>query len=401
MKGLSFAGKRVLVRVDFNVPLSTTNEITDDNRIKASLPTLRHILAEGGSLILCSHLGRPQQEKTPQGELDIARFTLRHIQGYLENALGRKVRFVNDCIGKEAQSCCRNLAPGDVILLENTRFHKGEEKGDDSMARELASLADIYINDAFGSAHRAHVSTTGVAHYFSPESRGFGFLMDAEVANANRLLSNTEKPFAAIIGGAKVSDKLLLLDRMLELVDMLLIGGGMAFTFIRARGGHIGGSLVEPERLELAAALLDRAARKGVMVLLPVDVLAADRFANDAITRTVPAHEIPDSWLGLDIGPQSAKLFREALGSVRTILWNGPMGVFEMPAFATGTLAVAQAVADATRKGAFSLVGGGDSVAAVTQAGLVDAVSYVSTGGGALLEMLEGKVLPGVKAILD
>jgi phosphoglycerate kinase len=399
MENIEFNGKKVLVRVDYNVPLSSSFEITDDNRIKASLPTLNYILAHGGALILCSHLGRPQQKKLENGSINVLKFTLKHLVPFLEDQLQRPVKFVEDCIGTEASNAANALKPGEVILLENTRFHVGEEKGDKEMAEKLASLADIYINDAFGTAHRAHASTTLVAHYFTPDAKGFGFLMKAEIENAKHILETPEKPFTAIIGGAKVSDKMLLLDKMLDQVDNLIIGGGMAFTFIKAKGGQIGNSLVELDRIPLALQLMEKAKTKGVNLILPVDVVAADKFANDAATMEVSSDDIPMDWLGLDIGPKAVKSFLSTIKNSKTILWNGPMGVFEMSSFAKGTLAIAESVAAATQQGAYSLVGGGDSVAAITQVGLADAVSYVSTGGGALLEMLEGKILPGVKAI--
>ena len=401
MENIDFNNKKVLVRVDFNVPLSGTFQITDDNRIKASLPTLNYILAHGGALILCSHLGRPQQKKLENGELNVTKFTLNNLTAYLSSTLNRPVTFISDCIGSEAVNACSVLRPGEVILLENTRFYPGEEKGDKEMAGILASLADVYINDAFGTAHRAHASTTLVANFFTAENKGFGFLMKAEIENARHIIESPEKPFTAIIGGAKVSDKMLLLDKMLDQVDNLIIGGGMAFTFIKAKGGQIGNSLVELDRLDLALQLMEKAKSKGVNLLLPVDVIAANAFGNDAETMFVSSDDIPEGWLGLDIGPKAVEAFVSTIKLAKTILWNGPMGVFEMPSFAKGTLAIAESVAEATQNGAYSLVGGGDSVAAVTQVGLSDAVSYVSTGGGALLEMLEGKVLPGVKAISE
>jgi phosphoglycerate kinase len=333
--------------------------------------------------------------------LNVTKFTLNNLTAYLSSTLNRPVTFISDCIGSEAVNACSVLRPGEVILLENTRFYPGEEKGDKEMAGILASLADVYINDAFGTAHRAHASTTLVANFFTAENKGFGFLMKAEIENARHIIESPEKPFTAIIGGAKVSDKMLLLDKMLDQVDNLIIGGGMAFTFIKAKGGQIGNSLVELDRLDLALQLMEKAKSKGVNLLLPVDVIAANTFSNDAEKIEVSSDNIPDGWLGLDIGPKAVETFVSTIKSAKTILWNGPMGVFEMPSFAKGTLAIAESVAEATQNGAYSLVGGGDSVAAVTQVGLSDAVSYVSTGGGALLEMLEGKVLPGVKAISE
>ncbi|MFN6073752.1 MAG: phosphoglycerate kinase, partial [Bacteroidota bacterium] len=334
-------------------------------------------------------------------DLNVTKFTLNHLTAYLSATLNRPVTFISDCIGSEAVNACNSLKPGEVILLENTRFYPGEEKGDKEMAGILASLADIYINDAFGTAHRAHASTTLVANFFTAGNKGFGFLMKAEIENARHIIESPEKPFTAIIGGAKVSDKMLLLDKMLDQVDNLIIGGGMAFTFIKAKGGQIGNSLVELDRLDLALQLMEKAKSKGVNLLLPVDVIAANTFSNDAEKIEVSSDNIPEGWLGLDIGPKAVNAFVSTIKSAKTILWNGPMGVFEMPSFAKGTLAIAESVAEATQNGAYSLVGGGDSVAAVTQVGLSDSVSYVSTGGGALLEMLEGKVLPGVKAISE
>lgn len=401
MKNLSFHGKKVLVRVDFNVPLDANHRITDDTRMRAALPTIRMILDQGGAVILMSHLGRPLKKKRPDGTLDVEAFTLRHLVEHLKEITHASVHFADDCIGTTAASAAQALLPGDILLLENTRFHEGEEKGDPAMAKALASLGDIYINDAFGTAHRAHASTAIMASYFPPENRAFGLLMDAELANAARTMDHPERPLVAIVGGAKVSDKILLLENLLEKVDGLIVGGGMAYTFIKAQGGSIGQSLVEDDRLDLARQLIEKARAKHVRFLLPPDSLIADRFAPDAETRIVPTAEIPDGWMGLDIGPEAIASFRAMILEARTILWNGPMGVFEMPAFATGTLQVAQALAEATAGGAFSLVGGGDSVTAVNQMGLADQVSFVSTGGGAMLELLEGKTLPGVAAIRD
>jgi len=396
---LDFTGKKALVRVDFNVPLNAEHQVTDDNRIRAALPTIRHILDGGGAAILMSHLGRPQKKRKEDGSLDREKFSLRYVVEPLSERLGMPVQFAASTVGEEAQEKARALKPGEVLLLENTRFQAGEEKGDPDFARQLAELGDVYVNDAFGSAHRAHASTTVVAQYFEPGQRDFGFLMKSELENAQKLLQDPSRPFIAIIGGAKVSDKIQLLDSLLQQVDHLVIGGGMAYTFLKAQGGEVGQSLVEEDKLDLARQLLEQARQKGVSVHLPEDSIIADAFSNEAEHRQADSKSIPEGWMGLDIGEQARKAFREAILQGRRILWNGPMGVFEMPNYAEGTKAVAQAVADATEKGAFSLVGGGDSVAAVGQMGLADAISYVSTGGGAMLELLEGKTLPGVAAL--
>ena len=399
MKNLSFAGKKVLVRVDFNVPMDADFQITDDTRMRAALPTIIHILNDGGAVILMSHLGRPLKKRLPDGSIDRNTFTLRHLVNQLSELTGTEVKFSSDCVGDEARSMADQLVPGEVLLLENTRFHEGEEKGDSIMAKQLAELGDIYINDAFGTAHRAHASTAIIAQYFTPEHRAFGFLMDAELSNAARTMDHPERPLVAIVGGAKVSDKILLLDNLLDKVNGLIIGGGMAYTFIQAQGGEIGNSLVETDRLDLARELIGKAKRQHVELLLPVDSVIANTFSNDADTQVVPSAEIPPGWMGLDIGPEARSSFIELILRAKTILWNGPMGVFEMPAFANGTLQVARALAQATKDGAFTLVGGGDSVTAINQMGLAEDVSFVSTGGGAMLELLEGKVLPGVAAI--
>ncbi len=396
---LDFKGKKTLVRVDFNVPLDKNYVITDDTRMRAAVPTINHILDQGGAVILMSHFDRPLKELLPDGSINVERFTLRHLVGHLSDLLNRPVSFCAETVGPEAEKAAASLQPGEVLLMENTRFYKGEEKGDESLARQMAALADLYVNDAFGSAHRAHASTATVAQFFSPDKRAFGFLMKAEVENANRVVNHPERPLAAIVGGAKVSDKILLLERLIDLCDTLIIGGGMAYTFIKAGGGKIGKSLVEEDKLELARMLVGKAASKGVQLLLPVDSFIADSFSNEAGRRSCSSNDIPDGWMGLDIGAQAQAEFAEACKACKTILWNGPMGVFEFPNFAGGTKAVAEAVAAATAGGAFSLVGGGDSVAAVNQLGLNDDVSYVSTGGGAMLEFLEGKTLPGVAAI--
>lgn len=396
---LDFKGKKALVRVDFNVPLDKQYQITDDTRIREALPTLRHILEQGGAVILMSHLGRPMEKLQPDGSINREKFTLRHLIPYLEKTLDTKVQFAEDL--DRADQMAADLKPGDVLLLENTRFQAEEEDGDPGFAKRLAELGDVYVNDAFGTAHRAHASTTVIAHSFPKEAKTFGFLMEREIENASRVLNNPERPLTAITGGAKVSDKMLLLERFLDYADTIIIGGGMAYTFFKAGGGSIGNSLLEEDRLDTAREFLAKADAKRVRVLLPVDSVIADKFAADAHTQTVPSDQIPDGWMGLDIGMHAVDAFRAAILSSKTIIWNGPMGVFEMPAFANGTRSIAEAVADATKHGAFSLVGGGDSVAAITQLGLNDDVSFVSTGGGAMLEFLEGKELPGIKAIRE
>jgi phosphoglycerate kinase len=388
---LNFAGKKALIRVDFNVPLDKDYKITDDNRITAALPTLKKILADGGSLILMSHLGRPKEGPTEK-------YSLKHIIPHLSELLGKEVQFADDCIGQQATDKAAALKDGEVLLLENLRFYKEEEKGDKDFAEKLAKLGDVYVNDAFGTAHRAHASTAVIAQFF-PDAKYFGYLMGAELKNAEKVLDGAAKPFTAIMGGAKVSDKLLLIENMLDKVDNLIIGGGMAYTFAKAQGGNIGKSLVEEDKQELALQLIQKAKEKGVNLLLPTDSIIADAFANEANTNTAPNKDIKEGWMGLDIGPDSIKAFTEVIEGSKTILWNGPMGVFEMEKFEQGTKAVAEAVVKATQNGAFSLIGGGDSAAAVSKFGLNDEVSYVSTGGGALLEYMEGKELPGVKAI--
>lgn len=398
LKQLDLNGKKVLIRVDFNVPLDKAYNITDDTRIRAALPTLNYILDKGASIILMSHLGRPEKLKA-DGTVDVEKFTLRHIVNYLSELLGRPVKFSEDIVGEQAQELAANLKPGEVLLLENTRFDKGESKGSEELAKKMAALGDVYVNDAFGTAHRAHASTTTVAQFFDDNHRAFGFLMQQEVENANRVLNNPERPLTAIIGGAKVSDKILLLERLIDFVDNLLIGGAMAYTFMKARGGETGKSLVEEDKVDLAEKLVAKAKEKGVTLLLPEDSVIATDFSNDAQRDTAPSDAIPAGWMGLDIGEKARAKFSEIIKNSKTILWNGPMGVFEMENFAKGTKTIAEAVAKATANGSFSLVGGGDSVAAVNQMGLADEVSYVSTGGGAMLEFLEGKELPGVKAI--
>lgn len=389
----NFKGRKALVRVDFNVPLNDKYEITDDTRMRAAVPTIKKILNDGGAVILMSHLGRPKDGPTEK-------YSLKHIVYHLVKLLeGTTVKFAEDCIGPVAEQAASNLQMGEVLLLENLRFHKQEEKGDEAFAQQLAKLGDVYVNDAFGTAHRAHASTAVIAKFFPAEGRTFGFLMEAEVSNAEKVLNQAEAPFTAILGGAKVSDKILIIENLMEKANNIIIGGGMAYTFLKAQGKEIGNSLVENEKLDLALELLAKAKAKGVNLLLPVDSVAADKFAADANTQVVSNDNIPAGWMGLDIGEKSVQLFGEVISQSKTILWNGPMGVFEMQAFQGGTKAVADAIVKATEKGAFSLVGGGDSVAAVNQFGLAEKVSYVSTGGGAMLEFFEGKELPGIAAV--
>ena len=389
---ISLAGETVLVRVDFNVPLNADFQITDDSRMRAALPTLNKILSDGGSVIIMSHLGRPKT-----GPED--KFSLRHIQSHLAELLARPVQFAPDCIGEEAKQMAANLKAGEVLLLENLRFYKEEEKGEEAFSVALASLGSFYVNDAFGTAHRAHASTAVMAAHF-PGKKAFGYLMAKEVANAQKVMDSPARPLTAIVGGAKVSDKILIVENLMKVADHILIGGGMAYTFFKAQGGEIGNSLCEDDRLETCREILARAAESGVQIHLPVDSVLADKFAADAATQVAPSGSVPAGWMGLDIGPEAHKHFASILAASKTILWNGPMGVFEMKAFESGTKAVADAVAAATQNGAFSLIGGGDSAAAVYQFGYQDQVSYVSTGGGALLEFFEGKTLPGIAAVL-
>ncbi|OCX51490.1 phosphoglycerate kinase [Mucilaginibacter sp. PPCGB 2223] len=388
---IKFAGKKALIRVDFNVPLDENFNITDDNRMTAALPTINKILKDGGSVILMSHLGRPKDGPTDK-------YSLRHVVKHLSDLLGQQVEFADDCIGEQAIEKAKALQPGEVLLLENLRFYKEEEKGDVAFAEKLSKLGDVYVNDAFGTAHRAHASTAVIAQFF-PDAKYFGYLMAAELDNAEKVLNGAAKPFTAIMGGSKVSDKILLIERLLDKVDNLIIGGGMAYTFAKADGGTIGKSLVELDKLDLATSIVQKAKEKGVKLYLPTDTVIADAFANDANKEVAPTKAIKDDWMGLDIGPETARAFSKVVEESKTILWNGPMGVFEMESFLVGTKAIADAVVKATEAGAFSLIGGGDSAAAVAKFGLTDEVSYVSTGGGALLEYMEGKELPGVKAI--
>lgn len=388
---IDFGNKKAIIRVDFNVPLNEEFQVTDTTRIEAAKPTIIEVLERGGSCILMSHLGRP---KGRQEE-----FSLRHIVDKTSEILGVNVKFAEDCIGEPAETAAAELKPGEILLLENLRFHDQEKAGDAEFAKALASLGDVYVNDAFGTAHRAHASTAVIAQYF-PEDKCFGHLLAKEIESVDKVLNNSEKPVTAILGGAKVSSKITIIENILDKVDHLIIGGGMTFTFVKAQGGSIGDSLVEDDKMELALEILKQAQEKGVQVHLPSDVLAANGFANDAETQVCQINQIPDNWMGLDAGPATREAFAAVVAASKTILWNGPVGVFEMETFANGTISLGQAIVSATENGAFSLVGGGDSVAAAKQFGLASGMSYVSTGGGAMLEMLEGKTLPGVAAIL-
>ena len=387
-----FKDKKALIRVDFNVPLDDQFNVTDATRIEAAKPTIDKILADGGSVILMSHLGRP---KGVQKE-----FSLQHIVSKVSEILGVSVQFVNDCIGENAVKAASNLKAGEILLLENLRFHKEEESGDVVFSEKLSKLADIYVNDAFGTAHRAHASTTIVALFFE-NRKCFGLLLAKEIESLNKVLQNSQKPVTAVLGGSKVSSKITVIENILDKVDHMIIGGGMTFTFVKALGGTIGNSICEDDKLELALEILKLAKEKNVQIHLPVDVIAASAFANDAETKIVDVNNIPDGWQGLDAGPKSLENFKKVILESKTILWNGPLGVFEMPNFANGTIQLGNFIVEATQNGAFSLVGGGDSVAAVKQFDLEDKMSYVSTGGGAMLEMLEGKVLPGIAAIIS
>ncbi|MDW3209906.1 MAG: phosphoglycerate kinase [Reichenbachiella sp.] len=388
----NFEGKKALVRVDFNVPLNAEFEITDDTRIKAATPTIKKILADGGSAILMSHLGRPKDGPEEK-------FSLKHLVSTLSERFGTTVKFAEDCVGQDAVDLAAGLQAGEVLLLNNLRFYKEETKGDEAFAEKLSKLGDVYVNDAFGTAHRAHASTTIVAKFFT--DKVCGYVMQAELDNAEKVLNNPDRPFTAIMGGAKVSDKILIIEKLLDKVDNLIIGGGMSYTFTKAKGGQIGNSLCEDDKLELTKELEAKAKEKGVNLYLPVDNKIADDFNNDAKSEFVDADKIPDGWMGLDIGPETVKIFSEVVANSKTVLWNGPMGVFEFPNFATGTESIAEAVVIATENDGFSLIGGGDSASAINNLGYGDKVSYVSTGGGALLEYMEGKVLPGVAALQD
>lgn len=392
LQDFNFNAKKAIIRVDFNVPLDENFNVTDANRIEAAKPTIDTVLADGGSVILMSHLGRPK------GKED--KYSLRHIVAKVAEVLGVNVQFASDCRGEIATNAAKNLKSGEVLLLENLRFYKEEEAGDKSFAKELASLGDIYVNDAFGTAHRAHASTTIIAEFF-PNHKCFGLLLAKEIESLNRVLTNSVKPVTAVLGGSKVSSKITVIENILDKVDHMIIGGGMTFTFIKALGGKIGASICEDDKQDLALEILHLAKLKNVHIHIPVDVVAADSFSNDANTQIVDVREIPDGWQGLDAGPKSLANFREVIMNSKTILWNGPLGVFEMENFAQGTIELGNYIAESTANGAFSLVGGGDSVAAVKQFGLEEKMSYVSTGGGAMLEMLEGRVLPGIAAILS
>jgi phosphoglycerate kinase len=392
LNDINFKNKKALIRVDFNVPLNEHFEVTDDTRIVSAKPTVTKILEDGGSCILMSHLGRP---KGVQDE-----FSLLHIVSKVEDVLGVEIKFVNNCVGAEVEEIAKNLQPGEILLLENLRFHKEEEQGDVNFAKQLSNLGDVYVNDAFGTAHRAHASTTIIAQFF-PDRKCFGYLMAQEIESIDKVMKKGEKPVLAILGGAKVSSKITIIENILGKVDHLIIGGGMTFTFVKAQGGHIGNSICEDDKMDLALSILEQAKQKHVQIHLPVDVVAADAFSNDAKTQIMDVYRIADGWQGLDAGPKSLENFHKIVAQCKTILWNGPLGVFEMGNFAKGTIALGNFIAEATKNGAFSLVGGGDSVAAVKEFGFEDKVSYVSTGGGAMLESLEGKTLPGIAAILD
>ncbi|CAI2765991.1 phosphoglycerate kinase [Flavobacterium collinsii] len=392
LNDFDFKNKKAIIRVDFNVPLDENFNVTDATRIEAAKPTIDAILAQGGSVILMSHLGRPKGAEE--------KYSLKHILKTASEILGVQVKFAEDCVGEAAKSAAANLQQGEVLLLENLRFHAEEEAGDVAFAKELASLGDIYVNDAFGTAHRAHASTTIIAQFF-PTEKCFGTLLAKEIESLNKVLKNSEKPVTAVLGGSKVSSKITVIENILDKVDHMIIGGGMTFTFVKALGGKIGESICEDDKQELALEILRLAKEKGVQIHIPVDVIAADDFSNTANTQVVDVNAIPDGWQGLDAGPKSLENFKKVILESKTILWNGPLGVFELESFAKGTIALGDYIAEATENGAFSLVGGGDSVAAVKQFGFEDKMSYVSTGGGAMLEMLEGKILPGIAAILD
>lgn len=392
LSNINFSHKKALIRVDFNVPLDENFQVTDTTRIEAAKPTIDYILANGGSVILMSHLGRPKGVQTE--------FSLQHIVAAVSSILGVPVQFVSDCIGTTAENAAKNLQKGEVLLLENLRFYKEEEAGDVAFAQKLASLGDIYVNDAFGTAHRAHASTTIIAQFF-PENKCFGTLLAKEIESIHRVLQSSVKPVTAVLGGSKVSSKITVIENILDKIDHMIIGGGMTFTFIKALGGSIGNSICEDDKLDLALEIMAKAKEKNVQIHLPVDVVAANAFSNDAATQIIEVNSIPEGWQGLDAGPKSLEAIKEVILSSKTILWNGPLGVFEMSSFANGTIQLGNFIAEATQNGAFSLVGGGDSVAAVKQFGLEPKMSYVSTGGGAMLEMLEGKDLPGIAAILN
>ncbi|MUH35144.1 phosphoglycerate kinase [Zobellia amurskyensis] len=392
LNDFNFENKKALIRVDFNVPLDEDFKVTDANRIEAAKPTIIKVLEDGGSAVLMSHLGRPKGQKNPD-------LSLEHICSKVSEVIGVTVKFVSDCVGDVAEKAVAELQPGEILLLENLRFHAEEEKGDEGFAEKLSKLGDIYVNDAFGTAHRAHASTTIVAKFFT-DKKCFGFLLAKEIEAIEKVMRTGEKPVLAILGGAKVSSKITIIENILDKVDHLIIGGGMTYTFVKAQGGQVGDSICEDDKMDLAMEILKQAKEKNVEVHIPVDVLAADDFSNDAKTQVVDVTKIPDGWQGLDAGPKTLEIFKEVILKSKTILWNGPIGVFEMESFAKGTIALGNYIDEATQGGAFSLVGGGDSVAAVKQFGFEDKVSYVSTGGGAMLESLEGKTLPGIAAII-
>lgn len=389
---LNFQNKRALIRVDFNVPLNDAFEVTDETRIKAAVPTIKKILEKGGSVILMSHLGRPKEGPTNK-------YSLKHIVANVSKLLGVDIQFADDCIGADAYTKSAAIKPGQVLLLENLRFYKEEEKGDVAFAEKLSKHGDIYVNDAFGTAHRAHASTAVIAQFFKDDAKCFGYVMAGEVASINKVINGAEAPFTAIVGGAKVSDKILIIEQLMNKANNILIGGGMAFTFVKAMGGTIGKSLCEDDKLELAKGLLEKAKAKGVNLYIPSDAVVADNFANDAAKKDSNINTIEEGWMGLDIASDTIGTYSDVIKNSKTILWNGPMGVFEMSSFENGTKQVALAIAEATKKGAYTLIGGGDSVAAINKYNLADQVSYVSTGGGALLEYIEQGSLPGVKAI--
>jgi phosphoglycerate kinase len=387
----NFKGKKALIRVDFNVPLNENFEITDDTRMTAAVPTIKKVIEAGGSTIIMSHFGRPKN-----GPED--KYSMKHLHKHLADLLGVEVKLAPDCIGDEVKAIATALKPGEVLMLENLRFHKEEEKGDEAFAGKLAELGDCWINDAFGTAHRAHASTAVIAKFF-PNDKMFGYLVESEVASLDKVVANPERPMTAIMGGAKVSTKITIIENMLNKVDNLIVGGGMIFTFVKAMGGNIGASLCEDDYLEMARNIIEKAKAKGVNLVIANDCVAADKFANDANTEICLTKNIKDGWMGLDVGPETIAKFKEVISTSKTVLWNGPAGVFEMETFAAGTKAIGDAVVEATKKGAFTLVGGGDSVAAVNKFGIADKVSYISTAGGAMLETLEGKVLPGIAAV--
>jgi phosphoglycerate kinase len=389
----NFSDKKVLIRVDFNVPLDQDFKVTDDTRIRKAIPTILKVLNDGGSVILMSHLGRPK------GAFD-KKFSMKHLLPAISSLLSSDVQFSSDCIGEEAESLSANLKPGEVLLLENLRFHKHETAGTEDFAKNLSKLGDFYVNDAFGTAHRAHASTTTVARFF-PDNKCFGLLMQNEIAHIDKFLREGQRPLTAIMGGAKVSSKIPIIENLLDKVDHLIVGGGMIYSFIKASGGNTGSSLVEDDKLDLAQGILSAAKEKGVSIHLPIDSIVADKFDNDANIKIVPSENIPDGWMGLDIGPEAIAQFSEVIGLSKTILWNGPMGVFEMENFSNGTKMIAEAIRNATKEGCYSLIGGGDSVAAINKFNMANDVSYVSTGGGALMEYLEGKILPGIQAIKE